>query len=191
MTDANDEHVHPATRPQWRDWLVANHATSSGVWLVSWRRDTGRPAIGYEEAVEEGLCFGWVDSQQKPWDDGRTALRFTPRKPGSPWARTNKERVARLEAAGLMSAAGLLSVAAARRDGSWTIFDSVDEMIIPDDLFTALAAHPPARERFAGFPPGAQRAALRWIVLAKRPATRAARILQIAEGAQNNRRVAP
>jgi uncharacterized protein YdeI (YjbR/CyaY-like superfamily) len=90
-----------------------------------------------------------------------------------------------------MSAAGLLSVAAARRDGSWTIFDSVDEMIIPDDLFAALAAHPPPPERFAGFPPGAQRAALRWIVLAKRPETRAARILQIAEGAQNNRRVAP
>jgi uncharacterized protein YdeI (YjbR/CyaY-like superfamily) len=179
------------TRHQWRAWLEANHATSTGIWVVTWRAPTGRPSPSYEDVVQEALCFGWVDSQQKPVDDERSALRFTPRTKGSPWARTNKRRIELLRRSGLMAAAGERVVAAAQADGSWSIFDDVDNLVMPDDLTAALEAHPPAADNFAAFTPSQRRAALQWIILAKRPQTRAGRVARVATEAQNNRRAAP
>lgn len=92
--------VQPGDRATWRRWLEANHATSAGVWLVDWRRSSGRQPLGYEDAIEEALCFGWVDSQAAPLDDERSKLYFAPRRPRSAWARTNKERIERLPARG-------------------------------------------------------------------------------------------
>jgi uncharacterized protein YdeI (YjbR/CyaY-like superfamily) len=175
----------------WRVWLEANHATSTGIWLVTWRRPTGRPAPSYEQVVREALCFGWVDSQQRPVDAERVALRFTPRKAGSPWARTNKDRITQLRAAGRMAPAGERVVAAAMADGSWAIFDDVDNLVMPPDLVAALEALPPAADHFAAFTPAQRRAALQWIILAKRAQTRAQRISRVATEAQNNRRAAP
>jgi uncharacterized protein YdeI (YjbR/CyaY-like superfamily) len=183
--------VHAETRAQWRAWLTDNAASSMGVWLVSWRTVTGRPQIGYEAAILEALCFGWVDSVQKPVDDERIALRFTPRTPGSPWAATNKARVERLRAGNLMTPAGEAVVGAAQADGSWVIFDSVDALEIPADLTIALEADPAAAANFAGFTDARKKAALRWLVLAKRAQTRATRVDQIVTAAAKNQHAAP
>jgi len=149
-----------------------------------WRPATGRPRVTYEQAIEEGLCFGWVDSLSNPLDAERTRLWFTPRRPGSPWSRTNKERVARVEADGRMTDAGRAVVERAKADGSWTYLDQVEDLVVPDDLAAALAALPGARERWDAFRPAARKAALRWLLDARRPATRAARVAETARLAQ-------
>jgi uncharacterized protein YdeI (YjbR/CyaY-like superfamily) len=172
--------IHPADRAEWREWLAANHRTSRGVWLISWKRTTGRPTVAYEEAVEEALCFGWIDGVFNRIDDERSMQWFAPRRPKGTWARTNKERVARLEAAGLMTDAGREAIAIARANGSWESLDVIDAMIVPDDLTAALAASPGARERFDASSASVRRATLAWVYQAKRPATRAARVERIA-----------
>ena len=180
--------VGPFDRAAWRAWLIANHERSRGVYLASWKRATGRTNVSYVEAVEEALCVGWVDSTQRQLDDERTIQWFSPRKPGSGWARTNKERVERLTAAGLMLPAGLAVVEAAKQEGSWSMLDDVEALVVPDDLAAALDAQPPARANFDAFPRSARRALLAWVVLAKRPETRAKRIAEIDDKAVRNER---
>ena len=172
--------IEPSSRAEWRAWLAANHRSSTGVWLVSWKRRTGRPAVAYEDAVEEALCFGWIDGVLNPVDADRSAQWFAPRRPKSTWARSNKERAARLEAAGLMTDAGREAIAVARANGSWESLDVIDALIVPDDLAAALAASAGAREHFDGSSASVRRMALAWVYQAKRPATRAARVEQIA-----------
>ena len=159
----------PFDRAGWRAWLVANHATSSGVHLVSWRRGSGHTSVGYEEAVEEALCVGWIDSVAGRLDEQRGLQWFSPRRPTSGWARTNKARVERLIADGLMLPAGLAAIEEAKRNGSWTLLDDVENLVVPDDLAAALAAHPPAREHWDAFSRSRRRALLEWITQAKRP----------------------
>ena len=110
----------PEDREAWRHWLEANHASATGAWLVNWRRASGREAIDYVAAVEEALCFGWVDGQAAPIDDLRSKQYFAPRKAGSPWAKSNRERVQRLSAEGRMAPAGMAVVERAKADGSWS-----------------------------------------------------------------------
>jgi uncharacterized protein YdeI (YjbR/CyaY-like superfamily) len=184
-------HVMAVDRATWRAWLAANHATSDGAWLVSWRRGTGKPAIAYEEAVEEALCFGWIDSTGGVIDEQRARQWYAPRKKGSGWAASNKARIERLEAAGLMTPAGRAVVDAAKADGSWELLDSVERLEVPVDLAATLDANPPARERWDAFPKSARRAMLAWLVLAKRPETRQKRITAIATRAARNERAYP
>jgi uncharacterized protein YdeI (YjbR/CyaY-like superfamily) len=145
--------------------------------------------LTYEEAVEEALCFGWVDSRGGRLDERRTRQFYTPRKPGSGWATTNKARVERLQAAGLMAPAGLAAIERAKANGSWTMLDDVENLVVPDDLVAALAAAPPAAANWAAFPPPSRRLMLEWIRQAKRPETRAARIAETAALAARNERV--
>jgi uncharacterized protein YdeI (YjbR/CyaY-like superfamily) len=184
---ADAPQVHADDRATWRGWLEANHATARGAWLVTWRRGHG-PVLDYAEAVEEALCFGWIDSTAGRVDEHRSKLYFAPRKPRSGWAATNKARVARLVADGRMAAAGLAAVQRAKADGSWTALDAIEQGIVPDDLAAELAAHPPAASNFAAFSKSARRALLVWIDSAKRPATRAARIEETAVRAARSER---
>ncbi len=172
--------VQPAARAEWRGWLAANHRASSGVWLVTWKRATGRPTVAYEEAVEEALCFGWIDGVMRRVDDERLEEWFAPRRPKSTWAKTNKERVARLEAAGLMTDAGRRAIEIARANGSWESLDAIDSLVVPDDLAAALSDSPGARDRFDASSASVRRSALAWVYQAKRPATRAARVERVA-----------
>jgi len=183
-----EDSVHPEDRIAWRRWLEKNHPESRGVWLVTWRKASGRTPLSYNDSVEEALCFGWVDSLGRALDDDRTMLRFTPRKPGSAWSRPNKERVARLEAAGLMAPAGAAAIAVARENGAWTRLDDVEDGVIPPDLQSAFEERPGSREQFDAFPRSARRGILEWIVQAKRPETRARRILETATLAQRGER---
>lgn len=188
MPEPPPNSVHPITRAAWRAWLKKHHTRADGVWLVSFKKASGQPDLGYDAAVEEALCFGWVDSRPGKLDAERTMLYFSPRKPGSAWAKTNKARVERLLAAGLMAPAGLAKVEAARADGTWTKLDAVEELTVPDDLAAALAAHPPAADRFAAFPRSVRRSILEWIVQAKRSETRAKRVAETATKSAVNER---
>jgi uncharacterized protein YdeI (YjbR/CyaY-like superfamily) len=181
--------VQPDDRAAWRAWLQANHATARGVWLVSWRPRSGRPpGVDYEAAIEEALCFGWVDSTGGHVDDERGKLYFAPRKPRSVWAASNKARVERLIGEGRMAPAGLVAVERAKADGSWTILDAAERLEVPGDLAAALEARPSAAASFAALPPSARKMLLGWIAVARRPGTRAARITEIAEAAARGER---
>jgi uncharacterized protein YdeI (YjbR/CyaY-like superfamily) len=181
--------VHAEDRATWRAWLEANHAIATGVFLVSWKRGFG-PSVPYEESVEEALCFGWIDSAGGTIDDRRSKLYFAPRKPRSGWAATNKARVERLTAAGLMAPAGLEAIERAKENGSWTLLDDVEQGIVPDDLAAALgAASPDAASNFEAYPKSVRRQFLERIAQARKPETRSARIEEAAKLAARNERL--
>jgi uncharacterized protein YdeI (YjbR/CyaY-like superfamily) len=190
MADALDStpFVDAETRAQWREWLLAHSDSEKAAWLVSWKKATGKPAISYDDAVSEALTVGWVDSRTRALDAERTLLYFTRRNPASAWSRTNKVRVERLRADGLMTDAGEAVIAAAQLSGSWALLDDVERLIVPDDLRDALDRYPNAAENWGRFPPSTRRRILEWIVLAKRPGTRQARVAETALRASENER---
>jgi uncharacterized protein YdeI (YjbR/CyaY-like superfamily) len=175
------ERVQPAGRAEWRDWLAANHATAPGVWLVTWKRKTGRPTVAYEEAVEEALCFGWIDGRVNGLDDERSMQWFAPRRPKGTWARTNKERVERLEAAGLMTDAGRAVIAVARANGAWDSLNDVDALVIPPELAAAFETRPGSKATFDANSVSSRRMTLAWISAVKRPDLRAERVARVLE----------
>lgn len=184
----DEPQVHVETVEQWSAWLEANGESATGVYLVTWRKPTGRPAPSYDEAVREALRFGWVDSTARRLDEERTMLRFSPRNVGSGWSRPNKERIAALEAAGRMAPAGQRVLDAARADGSWELLDTVEALEVPADLAGAFAACPGAAEQWDAFPRSVRRGVLEWLVQAKRPETRARRVRETAEKAARGER---
>lgn len=178
------EWLEPRERSDLRAWLADQHASSTGVWVVYPRKAARTTEPDYAAVVEEVLCFGWVDSRPGRVDDSRTRVYISPRKPGSPWAATNKARVERLVADGRMTEAGQAVIDRARADGSWTSIDSSEAALVPPDLSDAFTAFPGSRENFAQFPHGVRKQILQWIITAKRPETRAARIDETARLAQ-------
>ena len=187
---ADAPEVFVEDRATWRAWLEANHDAAGGAWLVTWRSRSGRQGLPYEDAVEEALCFGWVDGTAGTVDEERGKLYFAPRKPNSGWAATNKARVERLIAEGRMAPAGLAAIERAKANGSWELLDSVERLEVPPDLAAALEALPPAASNFAAFPPSARKQALTSLVMARRPETRAERVRRIADAAARNERPA-
>jgi uncharacterized protein YdeI (YjbR/CyaY-like superfamily) len=181
-------HVEADDRATWRGWLAANHATVDGAWLVTRRASTGDVGLDYESAVEEALCFGWVDSTGGTVDADRRKLYFARRKVRSPWAATNKARVERLIAAGRMQPAGLAAIERAKANGSWELLHGPERLEVPADLASALGATSQAAGHFAAFPPSARKMMLTWVALAQRPETRARRVAEIAAAAARNER---
>lgn len=179
--------LHVQSRAEWRAWLAEHHAESPGVWLALDKKGAPTPGLVYDDAVEEALCFGWIDSVVRTLDEFHFKELFTPRKPRSTWARTNKERVERLIAQGLMTPAGLAAIEVAKQNGSWESLDEVEAETIPDDLAAALAAAPGAAEKFSALSSSKRRLALYWIGTAKRPETRAARIAKTVDAALEGR----
>lgn len=167
---------HAETRKQWRTWLQRHGQSAPGVWLCSWRSVTGKPRCPYPEVVEEAICFGWIDSTAGILDDERSLQLITPRKPKSSWTRLNRQRFADMEKAGLMTAGGRRVAEIARANGYWTLYDSVEDLIDPDDLVAALRANAAAQTAWNAFPPTARKQMLWWILSAGRPETRQRRI---------------
>jgi uncharacterized protein YdeI (YjbR/CyaY-like superfamily) len=186
--EAPENAIHPLTRTEWRAWLEQNHTRTEGVWLITFKKATGKPRVEYDEAVEEALCFGWIDSKPGKLDDARSMLWFAPRKPRTGWSKPNKERVERLLQAGLIAPAGLAKIKAAQADGSWNALDAVEALEIPPDLDAALAANPIAHDYFEAFPRSVKRGILEWIANAKKPETRAKRIEETVRLAAENKR---
>ncbi len=188
MRAAPPNACHPQSRAEWRAWLKTHHRRGEGVWVVTWKKATGKPRPEYAEIVEEALCFGWIDSKPNKLDDERTMLWLAPRKPKTGWSKPNKLRVEALIAARRMTAAGLAVVEAAKRDGSWQALDAVEALEVPPDLAAALAARPAAAACFEAFPRSAKRGILEWIANARRTETRAKRIEETAMLAARNER---
>ena len=180
------EHVQFEKRSQWRTWLKRHHATSSGVWVITYKKAANKPSPTYEELVLEALCFGWIDSKPGKVDDERTKLYFCPRKKGSGWAATNKARIEILEAEGLMTPAGRALIDQAKADGSWSKLDRSEGNVIPPALEAAFPAYPGSRENFDAFPPGIRKQLIFWVDDAKREETRDRRADEIARLAQQN-----
>jgi uncharacterized protein YdeI (YjbR/CyaY-like superfamily) len=183
---AEVERFQAKTRGDWREWLEQNHATSGGVWLVTFKKNSGQPHLDYSASVEEALCYGWVDSVAGKVDALRSMLYFAPRKAKSGWAKPNKDRVEKLLEVGLMRPAGLAKIEAAKLDGSWSLLDSVEALEVPSDLEKALESFPNATAHFAAFPRSVKRGILEWIVQAKKPETRAKRIAETARLTNEN-----
>lgn len=188
MGMADAERYQPDTLADWHDWLAAHHDRGAGVWVVLWRPSSGGLQLGYDDLIREALCWGWVDGQASPLDEQRSMLWFTKRKPNSPWAATNKARVADLEREGRLKPSGIAEIERAKANGMWTIYDSVDALEEPPELITALDAQPAARIAWDGFPPSARKLGLGSIALAKRPETKAARIANIVARAARGER---
>jgi len=183
----NYPHHQVTDRADWRQWLAANHATSSGIWLVTFKPSSGKPRPAYDEIVEEALCFGWIDSTTGTVDAERTRQLLTPRKRGSPWSAVNKKRIERLLAGGQMAEAGLAKIAAAKADGSWTLYDPIEALEVPPDLGAALDRDQAARQGFDAFSASNKKQLLWWVASAKRDATRADRIAKVVAGAAERR----
>jgi uncharacterized protein YdeI (YjbR/CyaY-like superfamily) len=169
----------PSSRRAWRAWLQKHHGSSAGVWLVYAKKDTGLPTLTYDDSVEEALCFGWIDSLRHPVDDRFWRMVFTPRKPKSVWSASNRERVARLVAAGRMTPAGQALIDLARESGTWEALLHVDSLTAPADLQRAIDANAAARKNWPNCSPALKKAFLYRLSSAKRQETRAKRIAGI------------
>lgn len=172
----NLDFFYTADRREWRQWLADNYSTSPGVCFVFYKKKTGHPTLTYDEAVEEALCYGWIDSLPKKMDNERHGLKFSPRKPKSVWSKPNKERIERLVANGLMTPVGWAKIEAAKQDGSWDALTDSDNLVVPPDLESALLANPLAHQNFYNFSPGSRKIILYWVTSAKRPETRQKRV---------------
>jgi uncharacterized protein YdeI (YjbR/CyaY-like superfamily) len=176
----------PANIKEWRDWLATNHELKSSVWLVYGKKGSGLPSITWSEAVDEALCFGWIDSIKKPIDKERFMQFFCKRKPNSIWSKINKEKVKRLLAQKLIAKAGLEAIKKAKQNGSWTALDAVETLKIPKDLALEFKNSKNAKIFFLGLSKSAKKAILQWIVLAKRAETRQNRILELVKSSSEN-----
>ena len=181
------ENIEVASVAELRAWLEENYGQEESVWLVTYKKAVLDKYVSIGEVLDELLCFGWMDGRRKKLDEERTMQLVSPRKTQH-WAKSYKERVARLTQEGRMHEAGLAVVAEAKASGMWHFMDDVDALIVPDDLQVALQGQPPAWENYEAFPDSVKRDILRWIKLAKREETRRKRIEKTANLAAKNER---
>ncbi|WP_028666460.1 YdeI/OmpD-associated family protein [Runella zeae] len=186
MKQKETETFYPKSRQEWREWLQNNHDKKQSVWLIYYKKKSNIPTIIYSEAVDEALCFGWIDSKSKPLDNEKFMQFFSKRKTNSVWSKVNKEKIERLTIEGLMTKAGFDIIEIAKQNGSWTILDEAEALIIPADLEEEFEKRPQAKSYFVSLSRSDKRNILQWLVLAKRQETRAKRITEIVELADQN-----
>ncbi|MFK8010362.1 MAG: YdeI family protein [Saprospiraceae bacterium] len=181
-----NQKVFIETPAELKNWLVKNHRSSESVWLVKWKKDSGKSYFGYDEMVDELIAFGWVDSLPKNLDAQKTMHRISPRNPKSNWSKVNKERVKRLSKEGRMHVSGINLVEGAKENGAWNFLDDVEKLIVPPDLEKALKAKEKAKYYYERFPNSSKRNILEWIKNAKQSSTRQRRIEETANKAAQN-----
>lgn len=170
------EIFYPKSTGEWRKWLEKNHLSKQAVWLVFYKKGSEKKSISWSESVDVALCFGWIDSKKIKIDEETSHQFFSRRKSNSTWSKINKTKIQLLIEEGLMTDAGFDSVERAKQNGSWTILDEVEELIIPKDLEIRFDGKPNAKVNLSK---SNRKAILQWIVLAKRPYTRLKRIAEI------------
>ena len=169
--------------------MVTNHASyTTGVHLIFYRVGSPQPSMRWEEAVQEALCFGWIDSTVKRIDEERRRQVFCPRKKKSTWSKVNKHYIEQLESNGRMHESGRAKIEAAKQDGSWSSLDAVEEGIVPTDLQRAFDANCKSHQNFLNFTRGQRKSYLYWLNQAKRESTRAKRIQEIVENCEANKK---
>ncbi len=174
------------TQKEWRKWLEKNHQSEKSVWLIIYKKESGKPSVYYTDAVDEAICFGWIDSKPNKRDDESYYQFFTKRNSKSNWSKVNKAKVAKLLDKGLIAPAGLEAIETAKQNGIWTALDEVEEMTIPDDLKKAFDKNKIAFGYFDKFPRSSKRNILEWIMNAKKPETRQSRIDETVRLAADN-----
>lgn len=173
--------ICPNNRGEWRAWLKENHSLQESVWLIYYKKKSVYYSMSWSDAVDEALCFGWIDSVRKSLDDERFQQLFTKRKPKGTWSKINKEKIERLINENLMADAGLAVIKRSKENGSWDSLNEVEELKVPDDLFNVLQRNSEAEFFFNALSKSTRKAMLQWIALAKRPETREKRIEEIVE----------
>jgi uncharacterized protein YdeI (YjbR/CyaY-like superfamily) len=180
------EYFYAPDRAAWRAWLAENHQSKVGVWLIYYKKNSGKPSIPYPEAVKEALCYGWIDSKINKLDEVSYKQVFTPRKPKSVWSKVNKEYLQELFAQGLMTEAGLKTIEIAQQNGSWTSIDDIENLILPADFAEALQNNPTAASYYEQFSKTAKKSILLYITGSKKAEVRAERIVETIQLAEQN-----
>jgi len=180
------EEYCPHDKKDWRKWLEKNHVKKEAVWLIFYKKKSPKYNLSWSESVDEALCFGWIDSVKKTIDSETYKQYFSKRKAKSNWSKINKDKVKSLIEQGLMEEEGYKSIEIAKGNGSWTILDEVEALVIPDDLKEAFANFEGSMEFFDSLSKSVKKILLHWVVSAKRKETRQKRILEIAENASQN-----
>ena len=186
MQKNETEIFYPKSKMEWRIWLQKNHISKQSVWLVYYKKKSEIESITWSEAVDVALCFGWIDSKKISIDKNTSHQFFSKRKPKSTWSKINKNKVEQLIEAGLMTKAGLACIETAKQNGSWTILDEVEELIIPKDLETEFAKKPNSKAFFASLSKSVKKIILYWLVSAKTTETRQKRLTEIIESTEQN-----
>lgn len=182
----NTKALSMRSREAWRTWLEKNHAREQALWLILFNKNSGESTVQYEEAVEEALCFGWIDSVPNKRDEKSRYQYFSKRKPKSNWSQLNRQRAERMIAAGLMRPAGQAMIDLAKKTGTWEALVEVQEAVIPDDLMKLFKSNRTAYKNFLAFAPSSKRGILEWILNAKRPETRQKRLEETVNLAAKN-----
>lgn len=180
---------YAAHRKQWRQWLEKNHQAEKSVWLIIYKKGSGTPSIYYPEAVDEALCFGWIDSKPNKRDENSYYQFFAKRNLKSNWSKINKAKVEKLMSARLMAPAGMEMVEIAKQSGTWNALDEVENISIPEDLQKVFDNDKPAYENWSKFPRSSRRGILEWILNARRAETRSKRIEETVRMAGKNKKV--
>ncbi|MEB2787382.1 YdeI/OmpD-associated family protein [Algoriphagus persicinus] len=186
MSNKEIETYCPKSQTEWRQWLEKNHQSKQSVWLIYYTKKSTIPSLSWSEAVDEALCFGWIDSTRKTIDEFSFMQFFSKRKPKSNWSKINKEKVQQLIDSKRMTKAGYESIETAKQNGYWTILDEVEELIIPKDLEIAFEKHKGSKDYFLSLSKSTRKIILSWIVLAKLQETRQKRIDEVVESAEQN-----
>jgi uncharacterized protein YdeI (YjbR/CyaY-like superfamily) len=183
------EEFYPKTQAEWRSWLEKNHVERDNVWLIMYKKSSGKRNVSWSEAVDTALCFGWIDSVKKSIDDEKSKQYFSKRRAKSNWSLVNKRKIDELTAAGRMTPAGIASVNLAKQNGSWTLLDAVDRLEMPPELDAAFKQQPPtALQYFTNLSKSMRKQMLYWVISAKRAETKAKRVKEIVDNAANGQR---
>lgn len=181
MQNQEIERFYPASQKEWRAWLQKNHDSTQAIWLVQYKVKSGIPSISWSEAVDEALCFGWIDSIRKSVDHEKFIQCFSKRKPKSAWSKINKAKIELLIKEGRITKAGFESIEIAKQNGSWTLLDDVEELMVPEELKKAFDSFEGSEAFFMSLSKSTKKHMLHWVTLAKRPETKEKRSIEIAE----------
>ena len=184
MNDVED--YCPKDKKDWRKWLELNHDKKEAVWLIFNKKKSPDYNLSWSESVDEALCFGWIDSTKRTINDIQYKQYFSKRKEKSNWSKINKDKVTALIDQGLMKEEGYKSIEIAKENGSWTILDQVEALIVPEDLKKEFARYEGSKDYFESLSQSTRKILLHWVVSAKREETRQKRVLEIVKNASNN-----
>ena len=176
----------PADKDDWRKWLSKNHIKEDSIWLIVYKKNSLSPNLNWSEAVDQALCFGWIDSTKKSIDGEKYMQYYCKRKPKSNWSKINKEKVKILIEKGLMEKAGYKSIEVAKANGSWSYLDAVEALVIPEDLKEAFKNQEGSLEYFNSLSKSIKKGLLYWVISAKRSETRQNRIAEIVQNASRS-----
>lgn len=184
MKHANE--IIPINAADWREWLAKNHQTENGIWLVFFKKGSPQFNLSWSEAVDEALCFGWIDSVKLPMDEFSYKQFYSERKATSTWSKINKDKVEELAKTDKIMPNGWKAIELAKSNGTWSILDAVERLEIPEDLKLAFDDVESSEVHFSAWSKSVRKGLLQWLVMAKRPETRQKRITEIASCAGKN-----